>query len=388
MGYGVASVQNILELWKLGYLSNCKRICEMGSQEIHIANFDFISLLSQAGVDLPNSFDPEKFNGRPTTNYSAKLLYELLGISDYTCIDANGEHGAIVHDYNLPFTNTNLFSQYDIVTDHGACEHCFNIAEAYATMHKLCKSGGLIIISQMLLGGNGYFLYDKCFFEGIAAANSYKILYDSYVVCLNKKTEDGSDMQYHIPLNKDLLSVIDLNKVKLAVYAVLLKEKDNEFQFPYQQNLEKNRKKHYGFNRIYHRDHPSYSYIPVYRQWIEEIPSKLHKELVQNNDIRILIHGIGSVTRRLLSKPELVNATIDFSTSVSDEIGSEFNGKRVFGINSINLTKYNYILITSLGFAKQAYYGVFEPIIPNDSNVNVFTVQFGKDKEIYWVKER
>ena len=93
----------------------------------------------------------------------------------------NKEHGSISLDFNLPLEDTSLYSQFDLVTDHGACEHAFNIAETYRTMHRLCKPKGLIVIAQSLWGGNGYFLYDESFFDGIAAANNYKIIFKAFL---------------------------------------------------------------------------------------------------------------------------------------------------------------------------------------------------------------
>ena len=94
-------------------------------------------------------------------------------------------------------------------------------------MHRLCKAGGLIVISQSLWGGNGYFLYDRFFFEGIAAANGYRLVYDAYVLCLLSNTLESSGQQFHIPLARDLLNVIDLSHVdEIGIYAVLEKRED------------------------------------------------------------------------------------------------------------------------------------------------------------------
>ena len=47
------------------------------------------------------------------------------------------------------------FNKFDIVTDQGSCEHVFDIAECYRTMHNLAKPGGYIIIAQATWKGNG-----------------------------------------------------------------------------------------------------------------------------------------------------------------------------------------------------------------------------------------
>ena len=264
MGLGIAAVQNMLELYQQGIFSNTKKVVEMGSQELHLKEADFEELVRIAGV---TNYDRDNFlnlnNWPKQPRCTSKALYQMLGMEEYYSLDFNTDMGSIPHDYNLPFEDTSLWSQFDLVTDHGACEHAFNIGEAYRTMHRLCKPNGLIIISQMLWGGNGYFLYDKCFFEGIAAANNYKILFSSYVVATGSKTKNGSDLQFHIPINRDLLNTINLNSVaSIGVYAVFEKQVDADFQFPYQGQYFSEEQGHLGFNRFFYKDPPSYSYIP------------------------------------------------------------------------------------------------------------------------------
>jgi SAM-dependent methyltransferase len=266
MGLGLAAVQNTLELWQQGLLNNVNKVVEMGSQELHLKAADFENLIKIAGVKnykKENFANLDNWPNRPRC--SSRPLYKMLGINEYFSFDLSGEHGAISHDYNLPFEDTSLYSQFDLVTDHGACEHAFNIAECYRTMHKLCRPGGLILISQMLWGGNGYYLYDKHFFEGIAAANNYKIVFCSYIISTGTKTINGSDHEFHIPMNKDLLMTIDLSKVGgIGVHAVIQKQNDTDFEFPYQGQYLSEIQGNMGFNRVYHHDPPGYSYVPVF----------------------------------------------------------------------------------------------------------------------------
>ena len=263
MGLGIAAVQNTLELSKLGLLEGINKIVEMGSQELHLTALDLEEMIKMAGL---NNFQKNKFpdidNWPNSPRCSAKSFYQFLGIKEYVSIDMNKEHGSISLDFNLPLEDTSLYSQFDLVTDHGACEHAFNIAETYRTMHRLCKPKGLIVIAQSLWGGNGYFLYDESFFDGIAAANNYKIIFNSYVITTKSKTPNGSDNQFHIPLNRDLLKTIDLSKTSIGVYVVLQKQDKSDFKFPYQGQYLAKKQGHFGFNRIYHQNPLSSSFLP------------------------------------------------------------------------------------------------------------------------------
>ena len=263
MGLGIAAVQNTLELSKLGLLEGINKIVEMGSQELHLTALDLEEMIKMAGL---NNFQKNKFpdidNWPNSPRCSAKSFYQFLGIKEYVSIDMNKEHGSISLDFNLPLEDTSLYSQFDLVTDHGACEHAFNIAETYRTMHRLCKPKGLIVIAQSLWGGNGYFLYDESFFDGIAAANNYKIIFNSYVITTKSKTPNGSDNQFHIPLNRDLLKTIDLSNANIGVYVVLQKQDKSDFKFPYQGQYLAKKQGHFGFNRIYHQNPLSSSFLP------------------------------------------------------------------------------------------------------------------------------
>jgi SAM-dependent methyltransferase len=263
MGLGIAAVQNTLELSKLGLLEGINKIVEMGSQELHLTALDLEEMIKMAGL---NNFQKNKFpdidNWPNSPRCSAKSFYQFLGIKEYVSIDTNKDHESISLDFNLPLEDTSLYSQFDLVTDHGACEHAFNIAETYRTMHRLCKPKGLIVIAQSLWGGNGYFLYDESFFDGIAAANNYKIIFNSYVIATGSKTPNGSDNQFHIPLNRDLLKTIDLSKTSIGVYVVLQKQDKSDFKFPYQGQYLAKKQGHFGFNRIYHQNPLSSSFIP------------------------------------------------------------------------------------------------------------------------------
>lgn len=272
MGIGIASVQNILELNQLGYFKNMKNILEIGSQELHLKFNDLELLLKNAGI---TDFDKNNFkniDNWPNPNRcSSKPFYKLLGFTDYYSLDANKELGSIDHDYNKPFNDKNFYNKFDLVTDFGSCEHAFNMGEIYKTIHKICKVNGKIIISQAMWGGNGYYLFDKSFFESLAAFNNYKILYNSYVIVTKDKTINGSDSQYHIPMSKNLLNSINLNNVNvIGVFGVLEKMEDNEFVYPnqYFYSMEKSKSNQLGFNRLFYKDPPSYSYIPIYENSI------------------------------------------------------------------------------------------------------------------------
>ena len=299
MALGIAAAQNTLELYNLGYLKNSKSIIEMGSQEIQMHKEDLKQLFNNAGLksDLVDKY-PHMNNwpGRPFC--PAKYFYESLGIKEYQSIDINGDHGAIAHDLNKPFEDKSKFNKFDIVTDQGSCEHVFDIAECYRTMHNLAKPGGYIIIAQAVWKGNGYFKFDDSFFEGIAAANSYKVIYNSYVLTTMNKTKsiNGSDNEFHIPRNLELFNILDFSKLDyLNIYGVLQKTKEDEFKIPYQGKFMNQKYNiHNGFNRLYYKEPMGYTYIPSGTLSVEEAPFRFL--------LKALISKIKRIIRIKISK--------------------------------------------------------------------------------------
>ena len=277
MGIGISSIQNMLELYDLGYLKNAQSILEIGSQEVHVNYKDLVKISKVVGIE-ENTIEniPNVKNWPFSPRGTSKFFYKILGIKEYTSIDINGEYNSIPHDLNKPFTDKSKFNKFDIVTDYGSCEHVFNVGECYRTLHNLLKPGGLMIIDQALLKGNGYFKFDETFIEGIATANSYKILYNSYVISTGNKTENGTWNQFHIPKNSDLLNVLDYSKLKkissqhnIGIYAVMQKTKNEEFKMPYEHTLMTENLNVAGFNRVYFQDPLSYLNIPSATKKIE-----------------------------------------------------------------------------------------------------------------------
>lgn len=261
MGLGPCAVNLYLELWQRGIFRNIKSVIEMGSQEIHMKSARFEELLKNAGID---TYRPEKFPnlanwpGQPRT--SSKPFFELLGVEKYTSLDLNGELGSVNHDLNFPFENKKQWGIYDLVTDHGTNEHAFNVAESYRTMHNLCKQNGYIIISQAVFGGNGYFHFDLAFFEGLAAANKYKILFSSFEV-----TDPSGENQHHIPLSRELLKMMDFSKVGMVGITYVFQKLTNEdFKVPYQGNFLSQMQKNSGYQLQFLPHPPSRTYVPNY----------------------------------------------------------------------------------------------------------------------------
>lgn len=142
--------------------------------------------------------------------------YESMGI-EYSCIDLNGENGAIVGDLGKKWYPLDI---NDIVGDIGTSEHIgadghFDweaIYNCWLTKFGLCKIGGLIVSENPKTGhwkNHGFQWYCQSFYHQLESACDMKIL-DIGEVCATGNCDTGQN-----------------------VYCVLLKTGDEFISFDY-----------------------------------------------------------------------------------------------------------------------------------------------------------
>jgi len=274
------AVQVAIELHRLGLLKFTDSIIDMGSQELHLKYDEFEYYMKAGGIcfDEKDFLNLRNYPGGP--RQSTKPFWKSLGYENIKCMDINRKHDSIYCDLNKPFENTEEFGRYDLVTDFGNNEHAFNIAEAYNTMHKLCKKDGCMWIDQAIMNGNGFYNFDIAFFECLAAANNYKIVYNALVV----NALDGE--QYHMPCTKKLLRLFDISKVKdLGISYIFRKTSSLDFVYPYQNFIKGKERGPFEISFSHERYHSERHYIPMKvsglsgKQLIDELRKRLFSRL-------------------------------------------------------------------------------------------------------------
>lgn len=267
MGLALPTVQAFLQLWKDGHLSGKNSIVELGSQELHLPFDDFEEAVCGFGVPTfePEDFMPWEWENRGKCCYADKF-YSLFGLNEYKCFDMNGENSAIVHDLNEPFEQNEYFERFDVVTDFGCAEHVFNVSEVFRTMHKVCKPNGLFVHCQQMYNTNGYYLFDPAYYEDLAAANGYEILFSSFILDAPSSMKDSGNHSWHVPLSTELLDTIDLSKLTtVSVFYVMKKINDAAFKTPYQGQYMSDVYKNHGYEVAAMSNYraPSRKYVPV-----------------------------------------------------------------------------------------------------------------------------
>ena len=219
MGFGVNNVQTLVNLRKnFPELFHSKaKVLEFGDQKIYVGE-EILQQLSQNNLELKNSYP-----------YDSKILWNALGVQNVKKVDGFDAPGVI--NLNLNDLTIDLNENFDIVTDLGNNEHLFFPGNAYRVMHNCTNVGGLIWIDQMLINGNGMWNYEKNFFYALAQTNKYKIIEAYYVV----GHKHGLPNQFKLPINVDLLKLINFNSIaSLGIGFIFQKKYDEKFVIPHQ----------------------------------------------------------------------------------------------------------------------------------------------------------
>jgi hypothetical protein len=115
----------------------------------------------------------------------ASRLYEKHGIN-YTCIDLNGENGALQWDLSLPQSISDD-DAFDLVVNAGTSEHIgtnghFNIEATYncfKTIHNLCKINRFIFNENPKTGnwpGHSFSYLSKKFYYQLVTYADYELM--------------------------------------------------------------------------------------------------------------------------------------------------------------------------------------------------------------------
>lgn len=272
MGMGPGSIQLLLEFWRQGLFKGIDSVVEMGAQDLQIKPADLEELTLAAGL---TGYKPEDFAnlahwpGEPRC--STKPFYELLGMKTYSSVDLLDRHGCIRLDLNYPLEDESLYGKFGLVTDYGTNEHVFNTAEAYRTMHRLCAPGGFLLIDQCVHRSNGFFVFDKSFFECMAAANGYRIVFSSYCVSIPGTTGRGSPQQFNVPLADDVLETLAPARLAdVSMCYLMQKQSAEDFRYAYQGHTSETG--NCGYKLQYLSNPPSRCYVPIFS--LESLPGR------------------------------------------------------------------------------------------------------------------
>ena len=218
MGLGPQNISLTLSLWQEGLFKGYKRVVELGSQDLHVDPSD----LTREMRRLTN-------NPELGTIKTAKALYQALGFEEYRCIDTDGRNDALVYDLNENIKAKGFSEQFDLVTNHGTTEHCFDQGNGFRNIHNLCAKNGLMVHALPFQGylNHGFYNYHPNFYRDLAVANQYELKW----MLLSVDALSGGLSSYSNVMMKHL-NITSLTTMALVV--VLRKMNDDEFKVPFQ----------------------------------------------------------------------------------------------------------------------------------------------------------
>jgi SAM-dependent methyltransferase len=275
MGYGRDSLNLTLSLWKDGVFDSSKSVIELGSQDLKMSKMEldlvFNKILQiQKRIDEP--FIPE-------------MMYRAMGFDKYRCVDADGQNNALVFDLNSDIRSKYSFNEtFDLVTNHGTTEHCFDQYNVFRNIHNFCKPNGIMIHGLPFQGylNHGFYNYQPAFYRALAAANNYRMI----GLYLNINSEVGDLSTYsdrlmgylHLPPNSTML-----------ILAVMQKIGDQDFSMPFDGKYISSSL--LNSNSSVFQKQPSSFFIPDQFDVIESYPSKdmLHilKKRIKGKIVRV-----------------------------------------------------------------------------------------------------
>ena len=176
MGYGPFFVRDIIALKRRGLLDGCRRVVEIGRQQINdrlIVSPELDEVVALFGGTKPE-LTPVGATHVVPASPPGRLLWSALGLQSKS-VDIDG--GDIRIDLNKGRVPWRYRGAFDLAINAGTTEHVANQGNAFAAIHDLVRAGGLMV-HQLPAYGNiehGFFGYHPKFFHRLAEANDYEI---------------------------------------------------------------------------------------------------------------------------------------------------------------------------------------------------------------------
>lgn len=219
MGLGPGTFDLLISLWKDGWFDNFESVIELGSQDLH-APQDEMDLVFKKFLNLQIPAGEQC--------YTPRVFYSGLGFKLYECIDLDGRHSAHKFDLNKNLTTEYGFKNtFNLVTNNGTSEHCFDQASVFQNIHNLCVPGGIMYHALPFQGylNHGFFNYHPCFYRCLAEANNYRLIgiYLHIASGLYGVCNYSDEIMQHLSL---------LPNATMGLSVVLQKQDDDVFHFP------------------------------------------------------------------------------------------------------------------------------------------------------------
>jgi len=178
MGLGPVFLRDIIALKKRGLLDGCRRVVEIGAQQINdrlIASPELDEVVALFGGTKP----PLTPVGAPLIRPDSppgRLLWSALGLKSKSIDIEGGDIRIDLNNGRVPYRYRGAF---DLAINAGTTEHIANQGNAFAAIHGVVRTGGLMYHQVPATGysDHGFFGYQPKFFHRLAKSNDYEIVH-------------------------------------------------------------------------------------------------------------------------------------------------------------------------------------------------------------------
>jgi hypothetical protein len=219
MGINSEMVYVLAAMEAAGELLGKKRIIELGAQDISAHPESILGAERRIfGYD------------RGTSPSSAAAFYRRYGLTEYACLDAGGSDtpGRFIVDLNEPIPEQiPAWGKFDIVTNLGTSEHCFNQRTVFANINDLCATNGLMIhvLCAQGLVNHGYYNYHPRMVYLIDYTLDNFRLYDSRDVMIYVVMQKTCEMPFQQPFDS-----MFQEQIRIDTYKDNLQQRSEQFQ--------------------------------------------------------------------------------------------------------------------------------------------------------------
>ena len=254
MGIGPSVGYWLGDLYDRGVFANAASVVEIGPSEFNWPTSTLASFLD-------GHFRDREANAKFVAGCTIKrgqyhrpgsaAFYDLLGISGYDSVDYGDGTATIKHDLNVIMDPPRTF---DVVADFGTLEHVFNIGEAFRTVHRLLRPGGIALHQLPTYGGyyHGFYNISAVAYRSLVVANGYDVvdlLYVHDVMREDDRAGKGVTPRFENIANREVrlqtvkflynyfTSILSRReRTSSQIFAALRKTSDAPFVFPHQIN--------------------------------------------------------------------------------------------------------------------------------------------------------
>jgi hypothetical protein len=178
MGYSPVFMSDIIALKRRGLLDGCRRVVEIGAQQINDSLIpsteldEAVALFGGTKPDLTPVGAPRISPNSPP----GRLLWSALGLQSKSVDIAGADIRIDLNTGRVPFRYRGAF---DLAINAGTTEHIANQGNVFAAIHALVRAGGLMYHQVPAFGNidHGFFGYQPKFFHRLAKANDYEIVH-------------------------------------------------------------------------------------------------------------------------------------------------------------------------------------------------------------------